>query len=183
MRRIRTTATMLGALVALALPLAGCGADKKQIPREDARKLVVVLQAAQRQADAHACTTVENTLQSLERRVEALPSSTDEDVRSSLRDGIENLRSLVAGDCSQVKKEKPKTESTETTTSEPDTTTETNPDTNTDTTTDTTTETNPDTNPNTTPNTTPDNGNTTPEPPSGGANGPPGQLKKKGKSK
>jgi hypothetical protein len=172
---------MLTALVALALPLVGCGADKKQIPREDARKLVVVLQVAQRQADAHSCTTVENTLQSLERRVEALPSSTDEDVRSSLRDGIENLRSLIAGDCSQVKKEKPKTESTDTTTSEPTTTSDTTTETNPDTTTETTTETNPDTNTDTTPNTTPDNGNTTPEPPSGGS--PPGKLKKKDKAK
>lgn len=180
MSALRTTAAVVTA-AALALPVAGCGEDKKQIPRGDARRLEAVLKTVQRQTDAKSCRAVEQTQASLERRVEALPSGVDGDVRSSLRDGVAHLRELVAGECTQAKK--PKTESTETTTTEPTTTTESNTDTSTDTTTDTTTETNPDTNTDTTPQTTPDNGNTTPEgPPSGGAGVPPGQKKhKKGK--
>jgi hypothetical protein len=176
----RTTATVLTALTLVALPLAGCGKEKPKIPRSDARSLVALLETVKRQTDAHACTTVERTIASLERRTEALPSNTDGDVRSSLRDGIANLRELVRSDCFPSQK-KPKTESTDTTTSEPDTSTDTTSDTNTDTTTDTTTETTPpDTNTNTD-TTPPDNGNTDTTP-SGGV-GPPGQQKKNGGKK
>jgi cell division septation protein DedD len=178
----RTTATLLTAIL-LAVPLAGCGKDKPKIPRSDARSLVALLGTVKRQTDARACRTVETTIESLERRTEALPSNTDEDIRSSLRDGIANLRELVADECSGVK-QKPETTSSESTTSEPSTTSDTSTDTNTDTTTETTTETSPTTSPDTTPNTTPRDGNTTPEPPSGGASAP-GQLKKnkKGRAK
>jgi hypothetical protein len=170
----RTTLAVLAAVV-LALPVAGCGKDKAQIPRSDARSLVAVLETVKRQTDAHSCTTVERTIQSLERRTEALPSGVDEDVRSSLRDGIANLRELVAGECSQVEK-KPETDSTDTSTSEPDTSTETQPDTSTETTSpDTSTETTP---PDTNTETTPPPTDTTPTTPSGGV--PPGQQKKHG---
>jgi hypothetical protein len=167
---------LLAAATLLALPLAGCGKDKPKIPRSDARSLATLLETVKRQTDAHACRTVEQTIASLERRTEALPSDTDGDIRSSLRDGIANLRELVRSDCFPSEK-KPKTESTDTTTSEPNTSTDTTTDTNTDTTTDTTTDTNPpDTNTDT--ETTPPD--TTPTTPSGGV-GPPGQQKKKGK--
>jgi hypothetical protein len=173
----RTTAAVMAAVAALALPLAGCGKEKPKIPSSDARELIALLQTVQRQTGAHACTTVEQTIASLERRTEALPSRTDADIRSSLRDGIANLRELVASECSQVKpKPKEPTTTTETTTSEPTTT-----DTETTDTTDTNTNTTPDTNTNTTPDT---NTDTTPDTtPSGGT--PPGQLKKgqKGKKK
>lgn len=170
----RATATLAAAAL-LALPLAGCGKSGPKIPRSDARSLIAVLETVKRQTDAHACRTVERTLESLERRVDALPSRTDGDIRSSLVDGVQNLRELVAAECGQVQ-QKPKTESTDTTTSESTTTSEPTTNTNTDTTTETTTQTNPNTNttPSTDTSTTP---NTTPEPPSGGAPGP-GQGKK-----
>jgi hypothetical protein len=164
----RTTAIVLAAAAA-AFPLAGCGKDKPKIPHSDARSLVALLRTVQRQADAHACTTVKSTLSSLESRVETLPAKTDPDIRSSLRDGLSNLRELVASECTQTKR-KPKettsestSEPTETQTTEaPPTTTET---TNTQTTETQTTETQT-TNTETTPETTP----------SGGT--PPGQQKK-----
>jgi cell division protein FtsN len=169
----RTTAIVLAAAAA-AFPLAGCGKDKPKIPRSDARSLVALLRTVQRQADAHACTTVKSTLSSLESRVETLPAKTDPDIRSSLRDGLSNLRELVASDCTQVKP-KPK-ETTSDTTSEPTTTppTETQP-----TTTEKTTNTDTTTTQTTPTQTTPTE--TTPQTtPSGGT--PPGQQKK-GKGK
>jgi hypothetical protein len=171
---------------ALALAAAGCGEDKKQIPRDDARGLEVVLRTAERQSEAGACQTlVRNTIPSLERRVQALPARTDEDVVDSLTDGISNLRNLAVAECTSQERDETDTETTETE-SEP-TTTESEPppapepDTNTD----------PQTEPEPTP---PDDGTEPPPddgtdpPPDDGGNGsggviPPGQEKKLGKGK
>ena len=173
---------------ALALPLAGCGEDKPQIPSADARGLITVLETVRRQTEAHACTTVEVSIASLERRTEALPSNTDEDIRSTLNDGIANLRELVASECAQ-EKPKPEKDTTDTTTPEPETTTP--PDTSGGVDTSGGQDQNEEPPPDETPppddgsgEPPPDNGGGTPpaEPPSGGAGVPPGQ-KKKGKHK
>jgi hypothetical protein len=172
MRATRAAAAVLAA--AIALPVAGCGKDKPKIPRSDARDLVILLKAVQRQDAKKACNTVDRTIAALQRRVEELPTNTDSDIVGSLRDGVTNLRNLVATDCATVKpKKKPETTTTETTT-EPSTTT-TQPSTTTTTPTTTTqTQTTPSTQ--STPSTP-----STPSNPSGGAGA--GGAKKAAKGK
>ena len=114
---------------AIALPIAGCGKDEPKIPRSDARDLVILLRAVERQDAKRSCRVVSRTIATLQSRVETLPANTDSDIRSTLRDGVTNLRNLVATDCATVKpKPKKPTTTTETqtqptTTSEPTTTT------------------------------------------------------------
>jgi hypothetical protein len=110
-------------LVALALPVAGCGKDKPGIPRSDASELVTLLRAVERQTAKHGCTSVSRTISELQAKVETLPANTDPDVTATLRDGISNLRNLVASECATVKpKPKKPTTTTETQTTEPPTT-------------------------------------------------------------
>ena len=181
--RATVAAVVAGALAVMA---AGCGEDKKQIPRDDARGLEVVLRVAERQSEAGACSTlVRNTIPSLERRVRELPDRVDQDVRDSLTDGVSNLRNLAVAECTsqERKREKTETETTETET-EPTTTEappqpepEPEPDTNTD------TETEPPP-PDDGTEPPPDDG-TEPPPDDGSGTGgvPPGQQKKLGKGK
>jgi cell division septation protein DedD len=169
-----TRARLIGALlvVAVALPLAGCGSSGRKIPKQDSSDIIARLDEADRRSDPLRCDDLrKDTIPALEQQIAALPHKTSKDIRDTLQEGVDNLRNLVAAKCS-TQQEKPKepttTESTQTepttTESAPPTTTETTPSTN--------------TQPPTT-NTTPTE--TTPTGPSGGA--PPGQQKKPKKSK
>jgi hypothetical protein len=164
-------AAVVALAAALALPIAGCGKDKPKIPRSDAQALIALLRQADARAAAKSCTGLENrTLPELEARVSSLPANTDLDIRTTLRDGIDNLRNLIAVQCSTVKpKPKQSTTTTDTTTQAPTTTqtqTQTQPPTQ--------------TSPPTT-NTTPPTTTTPPTGPTGGS--PSGKGKAKGKKK
>jgi hypothetical protein len=168
---------------ALALAAAGCGADKKQIPRSDSRGIQAVLRTAERQSEAGSCNTlIRDTIPSLERRVRALPDRTDEDVRDSLTDGISNLRNLAVAECTSQERD----ETTETTETTEPTTTEAPPPPD--------PEPDPSTEPHTEPEPPPaddgtepppDDGTEPPPPDDGNGTGgvPPGQQKKLGKGK
>jgi hypothetical protein len=173
MRGTRATVAVLAA--AIALPAAGCGKDKPKIPQSDARDLVILMKAVQRQDKKKACDSVSRTIAALQSRVETLPANTDPDIRASLRDGVTNLRNLVATDCATVKPKPKETTTTETQT-EPSTTT-TQPSTTTTTPTTTTqTQTTPSTQ--STPSTP-----STPSNPSGGAGAGGAKKAAKGKGK
>jgi hypothetical protein len=114
MRTVRGTTATVAAATLLALPLAGCGKDKPKIPRSDAQAIVALLRSADARAAAKACTGLQKvTVPELDARLSALPPNTDPDIRDSLRQGVDNLRNLIAIQCSTVK---PKPQQTTTTT-------------------------------------------------------------------
>lgn len=169
----RTRLTALVALVAVAVPVAGCGKSGPKIPKQKAAEIVLRLQQAEGRNSPLRCNDLkQDTIPTLQQLVRSLPSKTDKDIRDTLSEGIDNLRNLVAAECST--KQPPKTPTvTQTTQTQPSTTTQT--------TTPTTTNTTPTTG--TTTNTTPTTPTTpTTTSPSGGAT--PGKPKtKKGNGK
>jgi hypothetical protein len=102
----------------LALPIAGCGSDKKgaPIPTQEAQQLKSLLAETQRRMDArNACATVRSQdLPQLEAIVNRLPGSVDHNTRTTLNDGMNHLRDLVDQQCNQIRADKLKTQTTPT---------------------------------------------------------------------
>jgi hypothetical protein len=118
-------------LVVLAVVAPGCGGgDEKTIPRENAARLVELLQEAQiAGGDQDRCDTLLRLVPRIQSEVADLPSSVDDDTRQTLEDGVDNLGQNARSECSQTDTETTETETTPPTTTEtvPPTTTETVP--------------------------------------------------------
>ena len=162
LHRVATAA----ALVAVAVPVAGCGKDDgPKIPRQQARTLIARLQEAKRRSSPLRCQDLsQDTIPALQQEADSLPKGK---VRDTVVEAIDHLQTLVEAECA-AKEQQQQTDTTDTTQTT-DTTTETQTQT-----TDTTT-----TPPTTDTNTTPPTTDTTPTSPSGGT--PPGQQNKQKK--
>ena len=166
--------TALAAAAAL-LSLAGCGGDKKTIPKDDASRLIADLRDVRDLAgDQTNCPDLPAAVRRVQARVLSLPSSVDSDTRETLVGGVNNLIDDVRTECENV-------QTTPTTPTTPETTPQTTQETAPPTTQQTAPPTTP-TTPQTTPTTptTPGNGNGGTPPGQGGPGNAQGQDKKKG---
>jgi hypothetical protein len=123
-------AVLVAAIAAIA---AGCGGDEgKQIPRAQAREIVVKLQEADRRLSQEppVCGDLaEQSIPELERLVATLPSDVDKDIRETLDDGVAHLRDQIEAECAERRQQQQDTttDTTDTTDTTTDTTTETTP--------------------------------------------------------
>jgi hypothetical protein len=136
----------LGAL--LVLPGCGGGSNGKPIPRDQASRLLALLQLADQNAADGKCAGADAKVREAQTVVDQLPASVDKDVRTGLADGLDRLRALIASQCKRpAPPATTPTQTTQTTTTQTQTTptdttpTDTTP--TTPTTTDTTTTTTP----------------------------------------
>ncbi|HEX8073788.1 MAG TPA: hypothetical protein VF545_02300 [Thermoleophilaceae bacterium] len=157
MRRARSSIALV-ALIAVAVPIAGCGKSGPKIPKQDAADIVARLKEAERRNDPLRCDDLrQETIPALQSQVRSL-GNVDKDIRETLSEGVDNLRNLVAAECS-TREPKTKTDTTTSETTESTTTTTTTSPTTTE---ETDTETSPTT------DTSPTTTDTTPTGPSGG---------------
>jgi hypothetical protein len=127
MRRALTSTLVV---LAVAVPGCGGGGDEPTIPRDEANRLVELLQQAQiAGGDQDRCDTLLSLVPRIESEVANLPSSVDDDTRQTLEDGVDNLGENARSECAGVDEtETTETETTPTETTEPEpTTTETVP--------------------------------------------------------
>jgi hypothetical protein len=109
-------ATALCALLALVFAGCGGGGDEKTIPRDEAARLVELLQEAQVAAgDQDRCDRLLQLVPRIQAEVGDLPDSVDSDTRETLTDGVAQLADHAREEC----------QDTETTETAPTTTTET----------------------------------------------------------
>jgi uncharacterized membrane protein YgcG len=135
----RTNAAALGAVVALALAVAGCGSgDEKSIPPSSSEQLLAALEVVREQVRAGRCELAESEAVTFQSTVEEVSGQVDGETRDELNQLADNLVELAGapgqctteegatGEAGVVETEPTTTETTEPTTTE--TTTEEEPD-------------------------------------------------------
>jgi hypothetical protein len=110
--------TALAALAALAM-LAGCGGDKKTIPRDEGSSLIRLLRDARDlSGDPDKCPQLQLTVRRIQTRVAELPESVDKNTRDSLVNGVNNLIDDARSECEGAQTTPTTTETTPTTPTE-----------------------------------------------------------------
>jgi len=104
------------ALAALAL-IAGCGGGDKAgtIPSKQASGLTKQLDQVADDVSNGRCGGATFKVGQLEEKVTSLPSGVDQPVRSKIQQGLDNLRSLVEGECQRPQATDTQPSTTETT--------------------------------------------------------------------
>ena len=157
--RLRTSASLLGILAALALGLSGCGSQsniKGALSQASNTRLSNELSAVSDAVNGTSCGRARNALASLDATISGLPSATNAKLVGNLRQGAAMLRRLALKECQGSRPRTTTTSAATTTTptsSSPPTTTTTASSTPTTTTTVTQTQTHSQTNTNTLPGT------------------------------
>ena len=118
--RLRTSASLLGILAALALGLSGCGSQstiKGALSQSSNTRLSNELSAVSDAVNGTSCGRARTALASLDSSISGLPSATNAKLVGNLRQGAAMLRALALKECHGARPTTTSSSSSATTTS------------------------------------------------------------------